>query len=693
MKYAEFLTKHPKKIVAVMLVITAVCLVLFTMVPVNYNVADYMDKAAPSTVAIDVMDEAFPGGVPNARLMVSGLTMAEALELKDTIAAIDGVTEITWLDDVSSSEIPIEYLGDEATKNYYKDGNVLYTLTLDGHFAVPAVREAAVAYAGDAKMSGLQVSSSYANETIWNDLAKIMIIAVPIVLAILIITTSSWLEPVLFLATIGVAIVINMGSNIIFGEISYITSGVAALLQLAISIDYAIFLMHRFDEYRRTGMGVTEAIGIAMKKSFASVWSSGIVAAIGFVALVAMRLGIGPDLGWVMVKGILISLLCVYSLLPALVVLTSKLIDKTKHRPFLPSFKKFAKVAKKICIPVLIVAVIILVPSVSAVFHNTYSYFDLYKDDSTPLGKDTQDIKDKFGDFSQMVLMVPDGYSGLEKKLLAEIEAIPVVSEVQSFGKTVGAEVPEGFVPPDTREKLISGGFTRYAITVDTTTESPEAFQATEIIRAAAEKYYPGIWYLAGEIPTSYDLKQEVTEDDIKIVLISVIGILFVLMLVFRSVIVPPILVIGIESAIFINCGLPYFMGDEMFYITRMVIFAIQLGATVDFSILIASRYFEYRREVGRAEAIQGTLENATVSVLTSAGILMASGFIMAAMSSNPLLSEIGMFIGRGSLLSIVAVVIVLPAFLLIFDKLIQKLSLKMNFVPDPMTLKEVIKS
>ena len=183
MKYAEFLTKHPKKIVAVMLVITAVCLVLFTMVPVNYNVADYMDKAAPSTVAIDVMDEAFPGGVPNARLMVSGLTMAEALELKDTIAAIDGVTEITWLDDVSSSEIPIEYLGDEATKNYYKDGNVLYTLTLDGHFAVPAVREAAVAYAGDAKMAGLQVSSSYANETIWNDLAKIMIIAVPIVLA------------------------------------------------------------------------------------------------------------------------------------------------------------------------------------------------------------------------------------------------------------------------------------------------------------------------------------------------------------------------------------------------------------------------------------------------------------------------------------------------------------------------------
>ena len=220
MKYAEFLTKHPKKIVVAIAVIALVCAVLAAMVPVNYNIADYMDKDAPSTVALDVLDEAFPGGVPNARLMVSGLTMAEALELKAVIAEIDGVTEVTWLDDVSSSEIPIEYLGDEATKNYYKDGNVLYTLTLDGHDAVPAVREAAIAYSGDAKMSGLQVSSSYANETIWNDLIMIMIIAVPIVLAILIVTTSSWLEPLLFLITIGVAIVINMGTNIIFGEIS-----------------------------------------------------------------------------------------------------------------------------------------------------------------------------------------------------------------------------------------------------------------------------------------------------------------------------------------------------------------------------------------------------------------------------------------------------------------------------------------
>jgi len=394
-----------------------------------------------------------------------------------------------------------------------------------------------------------------------------------------------------------------------------------------------------------------------------------------------------------MVKGIFISLICVFTFLPAMVIVGNKLIDKTRHRPFLPSFRGFAKFAKKAAIPCLIVVAVIMVPSVLAVENNSYKYFDMYSDSNTSMGHDMKAISDEFGKFSQMVLMVPDGNPANESALLKEIEAIPVISSVMSYGKTVGSEVPKEYVPPGTLKKLIGNGFTRYVITADTTTESPEAFDACEKIRASAEVYYPGQWYLAGEIPTSYDLKNEVLEDDLVIILISVGGILLVLLFVFRSVIIPPILVLVIESAIFINCAIPYFAGDQMFYITRMVVFAVQLGATVDFSILIASRYAEYRREHNRKESIQKTLENASISVLTSATILATAGFLMAFISSDPLLSEIGLFIGRGSILSIVAVLFVLPALLLLLDKLIQKLSLKMKFVPDTMKLREVLKS
>ncbi|MDO5844594.1 MAG: MMPL family transporter [Methanocorpusculum sp.] len=669
--------------VGVILAIAVICIFLMQGVSVNYNMVDYLPEDAGSTIALDVLDNEYPGGVPNARVMVYNVTIPEALELKEKISEVEGVNEVLWLDDAVSLEVPIETLDADVVDDYYIDETALFTLTLDEVTGRDAVKKVKAVVGEDSAMSGQTVSSAFSGDTLGSDLQKILIIAFPVILIILLFTTRSWFEPILFLFTIGVAMVINMGTNIMFGEISFVTKGIASLLQLAIAIDYAIFLLHRFGEYTAKGMAVKEAMKTAMQKSLTSIWASGLTAAMGFVALTVMRLKIGPDIGWVMVKAILISLICVFTLLPALTVLCHKLIEKTEHRPLTPDFKKISKLIRKYCVPCLVIMLVILVPSVLAVTNNSYVYFDIFNDQRTIIGQDTTAIKEKFGDFSSLVLMVENGNAAYEKQVLTEIEDIAIVTGVLSYSKTVGSEIPEEYVPPDTLSKLVSDNYTRYVITVDSTLEAPESFAAIETLRAIGEKYYPGNWYLAGEIANAYDMKTCVKEDDILVNLIAVGSIFLVLMLVFRSVSIPVILVIVIEAAIWINCGVPYFMGDQMFYITRMVIFALQLGATVDYGILFMSRYLENRREFGKKESLENTVSTASISILTSAAILFASGLILALISSNALLSEVGLFIGRGALLSIIGVLFVLPALLMIFDKLIEKTTLHAKFAPD----------
>ncbi len=681
--YSDIVINNRKKIIAIILLIAVICVFLASQMAVNYNIADYLPEDAGSTTALDVLDAEYPGGVPNARVMVHNLTVPQALELKEKIAAVDGVNEVLWLDDAVSLEIPIESLDADVVDDYYINGTALFTLTLDENTGRDAVKKVKAVVGEDSAMSGLTVSSAFSSDTMGADLQKILLIAFPIILIILILTTSSWFEPLLFLFTIGVAIVINMGTNIIFGEISFVTKGIASLLQLAIAIDYAIFLLHRFGEYRKEGMEIKQAMGLAMKKSALSIWSSGLTAALGFVALMVMRLGIGPDLGIVMTKAIFISLVCVFTLLPAATVCCHKLIEKTQHRSFIPDLKGFSKLVRKFSIPCLLIMMVILVPSVLAVTHNDYIYFDLFNDQRTIIGQDMTAIKDEFGDFSSLVLMVGNGNPANERSVLSAIEDIPIVTSVISYSKTVGTEIPEGYVPPDTLSELVSPNYTRYVITVNSSLESDASLSAIETLRGVGETYYPGNWYLAGEIANAYDMKTCVTEDDIKVNMIAVGGIFLVLMLVFRSISVPVVLVLVIESAIWINCGFPYFQGSQMFYITRMVIFALQLGATVDYAILFASRYFENRHVMKKKEAMEHTISTASISILTSAAILFACGLVLAFISSNALLSEVGMFIGRGALLSVIGVLFILPALLLLFDGVFQKTSLKMKFVPD----------
>lgn len=677
----EKIFKHKKIVVTTFGILAIIFAIIGSKVPVNYNMVDYLPDDADSTVAINVMAEEYNVGTPNVRAMVPNLTIPQALEIKAEIEAVDGVESVIWLDDEASLKVPLSSLDEDLVDNYYKEGKALFTITVNEEKGNDAVYEIESIVGEEAALSGLQVGTTLMSENTNADIQKIMLITVPIILLILLLTTNSWVEPILFLTTIGVAIMLNMGTNIFFGDISFVTKGVASILQLAVSMDYAIFILHRYSENREQGMAIEEAMKKAVAQSFKSVGASGVTTMVGFAALILLRIKIGPDVGWVMVKAITISLICVFAFLPTITVMCSKWIDKTKHRSLLPSFEKFGKVVAKISVPALIIFVICVVPSYLAISNNDFIYFDIFNDEETQLGQDVLAINDEFGDSSTLVLMIEKGDFETEEKISKEIHELDNVVSVISYVDTVGAEVPMSYLSEDLLDQLISENYSRMVITLDTYMESEESFHAVEVIRELGETYYPDAYHLAGESTTTYDMKTLIEEDNTKVNLIAVAAIFVILMLSFRSISIPFILIIVIEGAIWINCGLPYFRDNSIYYIGYIVIGALQLGATVDYAILFTNRYIENRTKSLKKKALFDTIAQTAVSILTSGTILFVAGFFLSEISSISLLSQTGMLIGRGALVSLFAVLFVLPGLLMWLDKLIQKTTRNVTFI------------
>ena len=681
-RITDFMIRHKTAVLLFFVLLSAASVVCMQTVKINYNIIDYLPDDAASTTALSVLEEEFTAGIPNVRLMIPDVTIPQALTLKSEIADIDGVRSVIWLDDMADLYAPIETLDADTVAGYYKDGNALFTVTVEdakAKTALPALRELA---GEDAAMSGMRVNTTFASDNINGDLTKVMLLAVPIILVILLLTTNAWIEPFLFLVTIGVAILLNMGTNAIFGEISFITKGVAAILQLAVSMDYAIFILHRFSEYReRKELSVPEAMSRAVVKSFSSVAASGLTTVIGFAALILMRIKIGPDVGWVMVKAIFISLVCVFTLLPALTVACVRLLDKTKHRTLIPSMKGFARVAEKIKYPALAVMLIVLIPCVLAVNRSDFVYFDIFVNPRTSLGRDAMRIEETFGEANNLVLLVEKGDVVKEKALAEEIRKIRNVTGIVSYTESVGAVIPPEFVPEDALSQLESARYTRYVLTLSTPMENEETFQTVARLRELGESYYGADGYhLVGESANTYDMKTIVEEDNTRINLIAIAAVFVILLLSFRSLSVPVILVFAIESAIWINCAAPYFQGNTLFYIAYLVIGSLQLGATVDYAILFTNRYFECRAKFGKRQSLRFTFETAAVSILTSGFILLTAGIALSVISTNSLLAELGTLVARGASLSLLSVLLALPGMLTLMDKVIQKTTLGCKF-------------
>ena len=673
-KFFRGVVKHKILVLIVFFIVAIFSVLCKQFVSVNYDINDYLPDDTASTVSINVMESEFKGGIPNGRIMVSNVTIPEAIDIKEKLESIDGVDEVTWLDDAANIKEPLETIDNDIIRDYYIDGNALFTVTIDESKRIEAVNEIRDLIGDDNAFSGTVVDTVVATESTTKEIVRIVMIAVPFTLLVLLVTTTSWFEPIILLLSIGVAIMINSGTNLIFGEISFVTNAAGNILQLAVSLDYSVFLLHRYKEVRNEGVDNKEAMVQALCKSTGSILSSGLTTVIGFLALTVMQFKLGPDIGLALAKGIALSLITVFIFTPGLILYCSKIIDKGEHRSFMPSFDGFSKVVRKIMIPFTILFAVIIIPSYLASINNDYYYgaSKIFGED-TKLGRDTKLIEDTFGKSNNFVLMVPRGDFDTEEKLSERLKEVEEVSSTISYVDKAGAEVPMEYLDEDTLSKLISDNYSRMVITVKSDYEGEEAFKLVEEIRSIAKEYYEDKYYLAGSTVSTYDLMDTVTADMVSVNLLAIGAVFVVLAVTMKSISVPIILVLAIETAIWFNLSIPYYMNTPLFYIAYLIISSVQLGATVDYAILMSERYLEFRKDFNKKESIVKTVSVSMVSILTSGTVLTAVGLLLGYMTSHQLLAQLGRLLGKGTICSLVIVIFVIPGLLYIFDSLVVK--------------------
>ncbi len=680
--FTHVVTKYRKSVVIVFSVLTVLSLVLSLLVTVNYNLVDYLPKAAQSTNAIRIMEEEFGGKLPNARAMIADISVAEALEYKEKLAETEGVASVTWLDEMVGMETlsatPLEFLDPTLLKAYYHDRNALFLLVIeDGReeSTVASIREVI----GDRNaVAGHAVDTAMSQEMSTSEVRNAMVILVPVIILILLLATASWMEPLLYLLTIGIAVIMNMGTNAFVPQISFITQTVSPVLQLAVSLDYAIFLLHSFRELS-TDHKPVEAMRLAMKNAILAVSASAATTVIGFLALIAMRFGIGSDMGFNLVKGILFSFISVMVFLPALTLLCYRLIEKYKHRRLLPGFQRAGRFLMKVRIPFLLLAVILVVPCFLAQAKSGFLYGLGSITKASQAGEDAARIEEVFGKENTLALLIPKGAPGKETALCDALTGLPQISGVTAYVTAVGAELPPEYVPEEAVSQFYSEHYARIVIATSMEEEGDEAFQTVEAILDTAGRYYDS-YYLAGQSATLYDMRNVIDRDTSIVNLVAIAGIFLVLFISFRSLSLPLFLVFTIETAIWINLSFAYFGDRPLNFIGYLVISTVQLGATVDYAILLTNRYLQHRRELPKKEAMLTALGSNLEALLISAATLSLAGFILAATSTNPIISELGVLLGRGTGFSFLMVVCVLPALLLTFDRVIRKTTLSHGF-------------
>ncbi len=669
----KFLLRYRYVVIGFFLLIGMVCGVLRQQVQVNYDILDYLPTKSPSTIAIQVFEENYADPLPNARVMVTNVSIMEALEYKEKISTVDGVLNIQWLDDVASITEPIEFQDTDIVESYYKDKKALYEVTIDPEKRVEAIGDIEDIVKEDA-ISGASVNVAMATKSTLDEIPTIVLISILFVLLVMLFTTKSWIEPLLLMSTIGIAMVLNAGTNLLFGTISFITHGAGAILLLAVTLDYSVFLLHRFHEYQQKGYDTESAVIKAAKNSWNAVAASAVTDMVGFVVLVFMSFTIGTDLGLSLAKGIMISLVTVFTLLPVVVVVSQHWIQKTKHTDFLAKLPNIRLIDSKWMIPFLILFSIVLVPAFLASQKNQFYYgAEHIFGEQTKVYKDRIKIEETFGQRNTMMLLIPKGDVVSEKSLLDEIRSIPSYRSSISYVENIGAEIPPAFVEESILQNLNSDRYTRIIIQFDTDYEGVVPFQTVTEVRTIAQRYYPQEYHLAGDTVSTFDLKNTIIRDHLRVNLIAILAVFLVLFFTFRNFLLSFLIVLSIEAAIWLNLSIPYFQDAPIFYLSYLIVSVIQLGSTVDYAILFTSRYKEFRQLHCSRKAIQMTLSVSVLSILTSGTALVMIGFFLGFITSHGILQQIGFFIGRGAIFSLGIVFLVLPGLLYCFDQWIQK--------------------
>ena len=674
MKFAKSVVKY-----RIPILLTAALLMLpsfycMTHTRINYDMLDYLPADMDTVKGQDELMEDFGKGAFSF-IVVEGMPVSEVSALKSRIEQVDHVETVLWYDSISDVSVPMELLPDKLY-NAFNSGDatmmaVFFDSATSADVTMDAIREIRAAADSRCFVSGMSALVTDLKDLCEAEEPTYVGLAVIFACAAMVLLLDGWLVPFVFLLSIGVAIMFNLGSNLSFGEISYITKALSAVLQLAVTMDYSIFLWHCYNEKLRTIPDSKEAMAAAISDTLLSVVGSSTTTVAGFAALCFMTFTLGRDLGLVMAKGVLLGVICCVTVLPS-----------TRHRPLIPDMTAFSK---KMCgiFPVFLLIFLLLIPPSYYGYKKTNK--EVYYDMGQCLPRDIQyvvaneKLSKTFNVASTHMLLVDPSLPPSEVRQMAkDMEKVPGVKYVLGLESVLGAEVPEELLPEELVSTLKSGRSELLLVNSEYKVASDEVDGQIDSLNAILKRYDPS-GMLIGEAPCMKDMI-ETTDHDFKVVnAVSIAAIFIIIAIVEKSISLPFILIAVIELAIFINLGLPYYLGQSLPFIAPICISTIQLGATVDYAILMTTRYKAERRTKSSKESAAAALAVSLPSIIVSGCGLFAATFGVAVYSDMDIISSMCMLMARGAIISVLMVAFILPAMLILCDKAIIATTLDMR--------------
>lgn len=686
-KFGKIIVKHRKLILIIAIILLIPSILGYKATRVNYDILTYLPNTIKTVQGEDILSEDFNMGAYSI-VVIDNMSTKDMLKLEDKIKdEIDNVELCASVADVVGEQIPIEMIPDNLRDKVYKDGSTLMIVTfkdaISSDETLASIEKLRNITDERCKISGMSATLLDTKKLSESEVAIYVIIAVVICLIILQLALDSFVAPILLLLNIGFAIIYNMGTNIILGEISYITKAISAVLQLGVTMDFAIFLYHSYMAEKKENPNIEEAMAIAIGKTMTSVVGSSLTTIAGFFALCSMNLTLGKDIGIVMAKGVLFGLICVVTVLPALILTFNKSIEKTKHKEILPKFKHVSDFVIK-HYKILAVVFVVILPIAYYGYSHTEVYYKLDSSlpETLPSVSANNEVIEKFKIVSPEMLLVSSDLSNSEvNKMLDEIEKVDGIDWTLSLSKFSEAGIPEEMLPDDVVNKLKNDEY--QIIILNSTYE-----MATDELNAQIAKVneiiakYDDKAILAGEGPLMNDLVEVADHDFNSVNVFSIVIIFFLMFFVLKSISLPVILICIIEFAIFINMGIPYYTNVTLPFVASIVIGTIQLGATIDYAILITTKYIT-ERKAGKTkhEAIDFAVSTSVNSIVVSGLCFFGATFGVGVYSNIEMIGSLCTLMGRGAIISVITVVLMLPAFLMIFDKLICKTTLGMKNV------------
>ena len=683
-KIAEKICKHRKLILIIALLLLIPSIIGMKATRINYDILVYLPEDIETIKGEDILSENFDMGGFSV-VLLEDMSTKDIVKLEEKIRKIDNVEKVVSIADVLGSNIPVEMLPDDIKDKVYKDNETLMLVTFKEQISSDAtmnsVEELRKITDEHCKISGMTATVLDTRNLSDSEVVIYVIIAVILCLIVLELALDSYVAPVLLLLNIGIAILYNMGTNIFMGQISYITKAISAVLQLGVTMDFAIFLYHSYMQEKEKIKDNNEAMANAISKTFVSVLGSSLTTIAGFLALCSMNLTLGKDIGIVMAKGVLLGVISVVTILPAMILELNNLIEKTKHKEILPKFTKVKNFVMK-HYKAIGVAFLIILPVAFYGYQNTKIYYNL--DKSLPTTLDSvvanTELKDKFDMTSMELLLVNKDMPDYEvNKMVEEIEKVEGIEWTLDYSKIGSIGVPKEALPEDIVSIFQSDKYQMILINSKYEMATDELNAQVETINQIIKKYDENA-ILAGEGPLMKDLV-EISNHDFNSVNTVSIAIIFVIMIVvLKSISLPVILIAVIEFAIFINMGIPYYTNTVLPFIASIVIGTIQLGATIDYAILITTKYITARKDgKDKKEAIDGALGTSIGSIIVSGLCFFGATFGVGAYSKIEMIGSLCTLMSRGAIVSMVCVIAVLPSFLMIFDKLICKTTVGMR--------------